>query len=197
MKEISEIGRTEVHTILEEIQNKFSSNILVYSSRIELILQFFELIVSKNQDQQVFIIDPKRIWKPSDSKYIKIIRPESVERLIKDISEMSNYFTRRTALILVLDFFYYLRDYRGRKATDVAINTRIIAFILAKLKNQNPNNIMTIIGGYQDPMRIDKPLGETYFNYYNYSIVSIKNSQQSFSLSNSLGEELELKTKFL
>lgn len=196
MKEISEIGRFEVPTIVEEIRNKFSSNLLVFSSNTDFVLQFFEFIVSKNQDQQVFIIDPKRIWKPSDSNYIKIIRPESVERLIREISEISTYFTKRTALILFLDFFYYLRDYRGRKATDVAINTRIIAFILANLKTKNPDNIMTILGGYQDPMKVDKPLGESYFNYYNYSLVSIQKSQKSVSL-NALGTKLDLKTKFL
>ena len=161
---------------------------ILFSQTSKITKRFYESLFSKLKlEGQIISLDPKRSWNvESFQENFRIFRPSDLNDFVRTISNLKKYVSPRLNSIIISDFHYFLRDYRGKSAKNVVINNRVLAICLSLLTKLAETGVNVIVLTYENPLRRSYPLSNKIFKYYNcdiYQIESFTNNQFKLKLN--------------
>ncbi|MHA2028147.1 MAG: hypothetical protein ACW99A_02685 [Candidatus Kariarchaeaceae archaeon] len=171
---------------------------ILYSHDPSIVHAFIKKLVSQIEDgRQVIIVDPKRSWnyEEMNSRFLTF-QPTNLEEFVTSIANIKFYISPRLHFVVIDDFHYFLRDYRGKSAKNVVINNRIFALCLSLLSKitESPLHIIGIT--YENPMQKNYPLSHKIINYYNCEILQILSSVDDvYTIYSNISKQFSYKLK--
>ncbi|OLS28020.1 MAG: hypothetical protein HeimC2_09240 [Candidatus Heimdallarchaeota archaeon LC_2] len=143
-------------------------------------LFFKNLFKNIDDGSQTIVIDPKRTFYAGNKQRILVFRPLDLQEFILVTSELNKYLSSRLSTIVVLDFPYFFRDFRGKSAKNVVINHRAFSACVSILEKIANENIFVTCEIYENPLKINYPLFHKIIKYYGYESFKIKEIEDEF-----------------
>lgn len=126
-----------------------------------------------------------------------VFQPTNLDEFVNAVVSIKKYMSPRLRLIIIDDFHYFLRDYRGKSTKNVIINNRVFALCLSYLSTLTSESRNIIGITYENPLKPNYPLSDKLINYYNCEIFQIINYRDgNYNIIHNYDNKLMLKDQY-